>query len=148
MSNQPKLPPLPESVDRRAAALSAQRADSKTSVIGPTLKIEGEKIQIIASDKLLLEGQVRGDLFGTEIVIGESGHVEGMVVAKRIEVHGRVSGELHARVLIVGRTARIDAEMNYEQLTLNEGALFEGRSRRLRNDAVLPEPKAHEDRGE
>ena len=92
MSNPPNLPPLTATADRRGVAPPAQHATSKISVIGSTLRIEGDQIQIIASDKLLLEGRVRGDLFGTEIVIGESAHVEGVVVAKRIEVHGRVAG--------------------------------------------------------
>ena len=148
MSNPPNLPPLTATADRRGVAPPAQHATSKISVIGSTLRIEGDQIQIIASDKLLLEGRVRGDLFGTEIVIGESAHVEGVVVAKRIEVHGRVAGALHARDLIVGRTAQIDAEMHYGQLTLNEGARFEGRSRRLQDSAALPEPRGHYGRRE
>ena len=111
------------------------------SIIGPTLKIRGDQIEIIASGRLQLDGEVTGDVFGVEITIGESGKVTGQVVAKRIEVHGQVTGALHARELIVSATGRIEADMHYGTLVLAEGSMFEGRSRRISADATLPFPE-------
>ena len=53
-----------------------------TSVIGTDLAILGEKITIISQNKLQIDGDIRGDVTGKQVVIGEEGSVVGTVCAE------------------------------------------------------------------
>ena len=54
------------------------------SVIGTDLTILGDKITIISQNKLQVDGQVRGDVHGKEIVVSKGGSVTGKVWAEKL----------------------------------------------------------------
>jgi hypothetical protein len=67
------------------------------SVIGTDLTILGEKITIISQNRLQIDGDVRGDVNGKQVIIGEDGSVIGTVSAETIEVRGGVRGAIRAQ---------------------------------------------------
>lgn len=108
----------------------APSAASGTSVIGNDLTLLGEKITIISQNKLQVDGHVRGNVHGKQVIITESGSVEGTVCAERIEVRGAVRGTIRAVNVTLHATAQVDGDITHQMLAITEGASFDGRVRR------------------
>lgn len=108
-----------------------------TSVIGTDLTILGEKITIISQNKLQIEGDIRGDVNGKQVTIGQEGSVIGTVSAERIEVHGGVRGAIRAASVTLHPTAQVDGDIVHQSLSISEGAQFDGRVRRAKDAAEL-----------
>jgi cytoskeletal protein CcmA (bactofilin family) len=64
------------------------------------------------------------------LMVGESGSVEGAISAQSVEVRGRVTGSISAQQVRLHSTAKLDGDVAHEQLTMDAGAQFLGRSMR------------------
>lgn len=129
----PPVAPLPKSAASQRTQMDSQRTttrDDGVSVIGRDLTIIGEGLRIVSRGQIHVEGEVRGDIFGDEIVIGEQGRVHGTVGATRVIVNGTVAGNIRGRDVVLASSARVEADLHHSTLSLEQGALFEGRSRR------------------
>ena len=144
---QSNLPKPPVSLARtgshsassaRSDALRAEpAAPSGTSVIGSDLTILGEKITIISENRLQVDGQVRGDVHGKQVVISKDGSVTGKVCAEKIEVRGGVSGSIRALSVTLHESARVDGDIMHQKLSISEGAEFDGRVRLIKDGNEL-----------
>jgi cytoskeletal protein CcmA (bactofilin family) len=94
------------------------------SVIGPDVTITGN---IEASADLHVDGRVMGDVTCAALVQGEKSVIEGAIVAERARLSGAVKGTIAARELVVLKSARIDGDVTYETLTIEQGAAVNGR---------------------
>lgn len=120
------------------------------SIIGSDLTIMGERLTIITRGTLQLDGEVKGDLHGAEIVIGENGRVTGTVWGDHVSVRGHVTGTIRGRRVELLPKAQVEGEIHNETLTISEGALFDGRVKRPRDPAELTpllDPAAHASSG-
>jgi cytoskeletal protein CcmA (bactofilin family) len=100
--------------------------DTKSSVLGPTLKFKGE---LTADEDLLIKGRVEGSIkHSSSLTIGEGGHVKANVIAAYIAVEGRVEGDLiGSKCVKVRETAKIDGNIVSPSVSLVEGAKFNGK---------------------
>ena len=114
-----KKPDTPNSLAARPMA-----SGSTFSVIGADVVIKGD---IHASADLHVDGRVEGDIACASLVQGEGGHVEGAIQAESARLAGTVTGSISARELVVLRTARINGDVHYDALTIEQGAEVEGR---------------------
>lgn len=94
------------------------------SVIGPDVTIRGD---IEASADLHVDGRVVGDVACASLVQGEKSLIEGAITAERARLSGQVKGTISARELVVLKTARIEGDVTYETLTIEQGAAVNGR---------------------
>ena len=94
------------------------------SVIGPDVTIRGD---IEASADLHVDGHVIGDLACAALVQGEKSVIEGAITAERARLSGTVKGTIAARDLVVLKSARIEGDVSYETLTIEQGAAVNGR---------------------
>jgi cytoskeletal protein CcmA (bactofilin family) len=135
----PRSPDLsPAAVARPEPAYKpAAAAANGVSVIGRDLTILGDKITIVSQNKLQVDGDVRGDVYGKQVVITTDGSVVGLVRAEKIEVHGAVSGSICAVTVVLHASARVDGDIMHQTLALAEGAQFEGRVRRSDDTSEL-----------
>lgn len=114
----------------RAPAASAQRAmatrnsSSTFSVIGTDIAIRGD---IEASADLHIDGSVEGDIVCAALVQGEGSIITGAVTADSARLAGTVKGSISARELVILKSARIDGDVHYDALTIEQGAEVEGR---------------------
>ncbi len=108
-----------------------------TSVIGNDLTLLGEKITIISQNKLQVDGHVRGNVHGKQVLITENGSVVGMVCAEKIEVRGAVRGSIRAVSVALQSTAQVEGDIMHQKLAISEGAKFDGRVRRSDDTAEL-----------
>ena len=142
--HKPLSPPSPNSGRRdngsrpsppRSEPVSS--ADPDCSVIGNDLTLLGEKITIVSQKKLRVDGDVRGNVHGRQVVITEGGAVHGTVSAEHIEVHGTVRGSIRAVTVSLGATAVVEGDIVQHSLTLSEGAQFDGRVARAKTTEEL-----------
>lgn len=118
-------------------AASPAAAATGTSVIGRDLTLLGEKITIVSQNKLQVDGDVRGNVHGKQVIITEEGSVEGMVSAEKIEVHGGVRGAIRAVNVTLHATGQVDGDIMHHTLAISEGAQFDGRVRRSNDTSEL-----------
>lgn len=110
------------------------------SIIPAGMRIRG---RIEGSEQLTVAGRVEGevDLRGTLRVL-ESGSLRGRITVLRASIYGRVEGTLvvseKAEIL---SSARIEGEIRAGQLTIEEGALVNGK---LITGSAGAQPSAHE----
>ena len=108
-----------------SSAEAPRKAPQVASLIGENLTIEGS---IVGEGELHIDGVVRGDVRIGKLTIGETGHVEGSVSAEGVEIRGRVIGTLTAKQVRLYGTAYVDGDVTHEQLAIEQGAFFQGRS--------------------
>ena len=97
---------------------------STFSVIGADVTIKGD---ISASTELHVDGRIEGDIACDSLVQGETSVIEGAVSAEVARLAGKISGSISARQLVVLKSARIDGDVHYDALTIEQGAQVEGR---------------------
>ena len=81
--------------------------------------------------QLQVDGIVRGDVAVTLLSVGEDGKIEGACKAESVEVRGRVLGSISAKQVKLLAGCNVEGEISHEQLIIEPGAIFEGRSLRL-----------------
>jgi cytoskeletal protein CcmA (bactofilin family) len=112
--------------EARSFADAAQRG---ASVIRREATLEGS---ISGGAEILVDGVVKGDVHVKHVVVGPEGRVEGEIVADLVEVRGRVSGAITGKHVRLCSAASVQADITHEQLAIEAGATFEGRSLRLK----------------
>jgi cytoskeletal protein CcmA (bactofilin family) len=86
---------------------------------------------------LQVDGSLKGDVRLSRVMIGESGSIEGSVTADQIEVRGRISGSLTGKAVRLMATARVEGDITQEQLAIEPGAWFQGRSIQAKRELPL-----------
>lgn len=99
-------------------------SNSTFSVIGSDVTIKGD---ISATTELHVDGRIEGDIACSSLVQGESSHIDGGIEAETARLAGTVSGSITARELVVLKSANIKGDVNYDSLTIEQGAEVEGR---------------------
>lgn len=99
------------------------------SVIGPDVTITGD---IEASVDLHVDGAVKGNIACASLVQGEGSRIEGEIKAESARLSGEVHGTVEVRDLIVLKSARLNGDVGYDTLTIEQGAAVDGRFAPLR----------------
>jgi len=107
------------------------------SVIGNDLKIIGQGLRIISRGILQVDGEIEGDVQGTEVIVGEKGQVTGMVAGQQVVVRGKVSGVVCGRTVALQASSQVNGDVHHMSFAIEQGAMFEGRSRRAASEAEL-----------
>jgi len=97
---------------------------STFSVLGADVAIKGN---VEASADLHVDGVVEGDIICTSLVQGESSRIEGSITADGARLSGTIKGTINVRELVILKSARIDGDVHYETLTIEQGANVNGR---------------------
>lgn len=100
------------------------------SVIGNDLKIIGQGLKIISQGTLQVDGEVEGDVGGSEVIIGEKGKVTGTVAAERVIVRGQILGVIRGVTVTLQASSRVEGDIHHMSLAIEQGAEFDGRCRR------------------
>ena len=95
------------------------------SVIGNDLKIIGQGLKIISQGTLQVDGEVEGDVGGSEVIIGEKGRVTGTVAAERVIVRGQISGVIRGVTVTLQASSKVEGDIHHMSLAIEQGAEFE-----------------------
>ncbi len=113
-----------------ASASNASSSGSVASVIGTDLNVIGN---LQSKGEIQIEGQVQGDLLASRIVIGPNAKITGGLVADDIVVHGTVQGSIRGLRVTLQSNSRVEGDVFHQSLAIEQGAYFEGKSRRSEN---------------
>jgi cytoskeletal protein CcmA (bactofilin family) len=142
-SKQTKVPPKPTVVTASPApapALAIPEAPKArprvASLVSDGITIEGG---VTGEGEMQIDGIVRGDVRVGRLTVGETGHVEGSVFAEVVEVRGRIVGAITSKQVRLYGTSYIDGDITHEQLAMETGAFFQGRSLKFQRPAAPPQ---------
>lgn len=129
-----RIEPLPV-MTSDSSAPSAKKTLKVASLVGGDMAIEGG---VTGEGELHVDGAVKGDIRVGKLTIGETGHIEGGVYAEVVEVRGRVVGSITAKQVRLYGTCYVDGDITHEQLAMETGAFFQGRSLKFQRPAPTP----------
>ncbi len=133
LNTPPQSQPQAQPQRRQAAPAEA----GAKSVIGNDLKIIGQGLKIISQGTLQVDGEVEGDVGGSEVIIGEKGKVTGTVAAERVIVRGQICGVIRGVTVTLQASSRVEGDIHHMSLAIEQGAEFDGRCRRPADAAEL-----------
>jgi cytoskeletal protein CcmA (bactofilin family) len=114
---------------------AGRRGPKVASLIAEDLIIEGG---LSGDVELHIDGAVRGDVRVSRLSIGETGSVEGSIQAESVDCRGRVTGSITAQQVRLYGAAHVDGDITHDQLTVETGAYFQGRSLKLPRAQATP----------
>lgn len=112
---------------------------STFSVIGADVTITGN---ISATADLHIDGRIDGDITCASLVQGEKSAINGVVTADTARLAGTVTGSITAKELVILKSARIEGDVHYDALTIEQGAEVDGRFAPNARQAVKAVPNA------
>jgi cytoskeletal protein CcmA (bactofilin family) len=115
----------------------APSSSQTLSTIGHDLSIEGQGIIIRCQGALAVNGAVQAELHGREISVGQTGVVQGSITADSVDVWGRVGGTIQGSRVVLHSSAQVDGDIHAVTLAVEDGAAFEGRSRKATEPARI-----------
>src|SRR5204863_7358219 len=90
-----------------------------------------------------VDGQIHGDIRCAHLTVGRDAQVNGNITAEEVVVRGKVMGTIRANRVILQDSAHVESEIFHKKLSIEEGACFEGTSRRSDDplNAEMPDVK-------
>ena len=135
--------PVPAPVAAKPASPAPISATPAPGAPKPVASISGGKSipSIFAGDILItgniqsageiqIDGKVEGDIKCISLIIGENADVSGGVVAEDVVVRGKVNGSIRGVRVTLEATSEVEGDVYHKTLAIEQGAYFEGKSRR------------------
>jgi len=110
------------------------------SMIAQGVTIKGD---VVGDGELHLDCVVLGDIRVGKLILGPNSRVEGGVTAQVVEIHGNVLGCVTAQAVRLYGTAKVDGDITHEQLAMETGAEFQGRSLKFQRPAPQNAAPSH-----
>jgi cytoskeletal protein CcmA (bactofilin family) len=111
-----------------ATSLAVNQPSSPTrSIIDACLVITGN---LQSEREVQVDGEVHGDVHCSQLMVGKDGTINGNILAEAVVVRGKVKGVIRADRVMLQDTAHVESEIFHKSLVIEEGASFDGQSRR------------------
>jgi cytoskeletal protein CcmA (bactofilin family) len=110
----------------------SRRTPKVASVVSEDLTVQGN---LISEGEVHIDGKVLGDVKVARLTLGESGMIEGSVTAETVELRGKVVGPITAKQVRLFASSHTEGDITHEQLAMETGAHFQGRSLKLQRPA-------------
>lgn len=123
--NSPSAPTPIENPSKKSTTRSS--ASSVPSILGRDLVITGD---IKTDGDVQIDGRLEGNVHAANLTIGEYGSINGKVTAGTVHVRGKVTGKIDATIVELSETANVQADLIQDQLTIANGAFFDGKCSR------------------
>lgn len=112
---------------RAAAGVMRPGERAAPSVIGSDLAISGN---LVSRGEVQIDGEVQGDIQGLNVIIGERARITGGIAAEEVVVRGHVLGSIRGKRVMLQATSHVEGDIYHQTLAIEQGAFFEGKSRR------------------
>jgi cytoskeletal protein CcmA (bactofilin family) len=76
-----------------------------------------------------IDGHLCGNINCAQLIIGKEGAVTGVIIAEEAVIRGKMTGLIRATRVLLQGSARVESEIIYQSLSVDEGASFEGLAR-------------------
>jgi cytoskeletal protein CcmA (bactofilin family) len=100
------------------------------SIIGEDLTIQGN---VTSKGEIQVDGEIQGDIHCGSLLLGDKSQVMGNVIAEDIVVRGRVVGSVRGLRVTLQAQSHVEGDIFHQSLAIEQGAYFEGKSRRSDN---------------
>ncbi|CAM3810685.1 MULTISPECIES: bactofilin family protein [Pseudoalteromonas] len=116
-----------------------KRTNHTPSIISEDVRLTGS---LISQGEVQLDGRIDGDVRVNHLVIGNTGCVEGSVIAESVIVKGKIIGSLNASKVVIERSAQVHGDVYQDTLSIDAGAIIEGNLKQ-RHEAETVELVTH-----
>ncbi len=106
---------------------AASSGKSIPSIFAGDISITGN---IQSAGEIQVDGKIEGDINCTSLIIGENANVSGGVIAEDVVVRGKVNGSIRGVRVTLEATSEVEGDVYHKTLAIEQGAYFEGKSRR------------------
>jgi cytoskeletal protein CcmA (bactofilin family) len=130
----PAAAPPQRPVYEQPAAGSAPKPETICS-IGTGTSIVGN---IVCDGPAQFYGRIEGEIRGSDLLIGDGAQIVGNVIAQEVIVRGHVKGTLRAVRVKLQAGGTVEGDIFHRSLSIEDGSLFEGSSRRVENPIDTP----------
>lgn len=113
-----------------------RRTTGVASVIGADLSITGN---LESTGEVQIDGELQGDVHAGRIVVGEQAMITGALIADEIVIRGNVQGSIRGNNVTFQAASRVEGDVFHKTLTIEQGAYFEGKSRRSNDPMSVPQ---------
>ncbi|RYD54222.1 MAG: polymer-forming cytoskeletal protein [Sphingomonadales bacterium] len=126
---RPAMPPAPPPQQSNPAKRGM------FSVLGADVIVTGN---ITASADLHIDGRVEGDVNCGSLAQGAESQIFGSVTAESARLAGAIEGAVRVRQLTIERSAKISGDVEYENITIENGGHIDGRLKHMGAVQVAP----------
>ena len=105
--------------------------DNWLGFVGDVVKFSGE---VTFKTSLRIDGNFSGQVNspnGTLVISTGANLSEAVINVAVARINGTVEGEVNAAELVLGRTAKLTGDVSVQNLIVEDGALFNGRCRKV-----------------
>jgi cytoskeletal protein CcmA (bactofilin family) len=88
-------------------------------------------------EQSLINGNIQADLHSRGLEVGREAVISGSISADQVDVYGRVNGAINGQRVTLHATAEVEGDIHSQSLSIEHGASFDGRSRRVTNAAEV-----------
>jgi cytoskeletal protein CcmA (bactofilin family) len=103
------------------------------TIISRDLKIQGE---LISGGIIEIQGFIDGTINGNSIILREEGQIDGIVFAENFSIRGKFNGKIRAKNLNIANKAVVDGEIEYEILSVEDGASIDGHFKKIETISI------------
>lgn len=123
-----------------------RRQEKKEPRTMATLIADGNTIagKVTGKNPLRIEGRFEGEVdLLSDVIVGETGQVEGNIVAHSIYIAGQVKGNVRGKTKVeISTSGRLLGDVTAPRVQLDEGAFFSGKvEMTLKSQRSSSEPK-------
>ena len=97
------------------------------SIIGEDLTITGN---VTSKGEIQVDGEIQGDVQCGSLLLGDKSQINGCVLAEDVVVRGRVLGSIRGLRVTLQAQSHVEGDIYHQSLAIEQGAYFEGKSRR------------------
>jgi cytoskeletal protein CcmA (bactofilin family) len=122
-------------------AMDFRPEEENVAYIGAGVTLKGE---VSASDLIVVDGAIEGDVSARVLKVGQGGVIRGNVSATEADVSGWISDSVEIKQLLVVRASgRVEGKIAYGEIELEKGAVIAGELTALEDyRAAKPSPAA------
>jgi cytoskeletal protein CcmA (bactofilin family) len=118
------------------------KKNSTPSVISQDMHVLGN---IISEGFIDIDGHIDGNVKCESVIVRENGSILGDLVAGTLQIYGSVEGLVKGRSVNLFPTAKVTGTIMYENLSVEDGAIVDGKFKRttkvFSDDAPEDEPE-------
>ncbi|MCQ4159934.1 polymer-forming cytoskeletal protein [Roseomonas sp. GC11] len=140
LAERPAAERLEPRIERARGAAAASPAGTAVMLIAADSEVEG---RLRSRGVVRVEGVLRGSIHAPVVLLEAGGLIEGTVTVERAKLCGTLRGTLLAREIEILRTASVDAELVYDEISVERGARVRGLHRQ-RDPEPVAEPATPE----
>ncbi|SCA55073.1 Integral membrane protein CcmA involved in cell shape determination (modular protein) [Candidatus Terasakiella magnetica] len=112
----------------KSSSVSTPKKRVAPSIISEDLSVTGN---LSSEGEIQIDGRVTGDIQSKDILVGETAHIKGEIIAESIRVHGKVDGQIKAQNVSLAKSSHVVGDILHDNLSIETGAFLEGHCKRL-----------------